>query len=207
VLVALVAAGLALAGGGDPASTTSPTTASSRGPAGSTTVAQSGSATPGPGGTPAGFSRHADTEAGYSVAYPSGWQVRKLDATRTDLIDPATGTYLRVDWTKDPADPLEAWQRSSKAFGSSHQGYQEIRVAETEFQGYPGAIWEYRYDAGGGRLHASNLTFVASEERAYALNFQTADGRWDATNGLRDQLEGSFQVTAQAKRKGDGKPD
>ncbi len=216
VLVALVAAGLALAGGGDPAQTTSPTTtASIKGAAASTTVArgptstlaQSGSATPGPGGTPAGVSRHVDAEAGYSVAYPSGWQVRKLDATRTDLIDPATGTYLRVDWTKDPADPLEAWQRSSKAFGSSHQGYQEIRVAETEFQGFPGAIWEYRYDAGGGRLHASNLTFVTSEQRAYALNFQTADSRWDASDGLRDQLEGSFQVTAPAKKKGDDKDD
>ena len=214
VLVALVAAGLALAGGGDPAPTTAPTTTTSaKGPAASTTgatgptstVAQSGSATPSPGGTPAGFSRHVDAEAGYSVAYPSGWQVRKLDASRTDLIDPATGTYLRVDWTKDPADPLEAWQRSSKAFGSSHQGYQEIRVAETEFQGFPGAIWEYRYDAGGGRLHASNLTFVASEQRAYALNFQTADGRWDATDALRDQLEGSFQVTTPPKKKGDDK--
>ncbi len=216
VLVALVAAGLALAGGGDPAPTTAAaTTTSAKGSAASTTVAkaptstvaQSGSATPSPGGTPAVFSRHVDAEAGYSVAYPSGWQVRKLDATRTDLIDPATGTYLRVDWTKDPADPLEAWQRSSKAFGSSHQGYEEIRVAETEFQGFPGAIWEYRYDAGGGRLHASNLTFVTSEDRAYALNFQTADGRWDATQGLRDQLEDSFQVTAPAKKKGANKGD
>jgi len=215
VLVALVAAGLALAGNGDPAQTAAPTTA---GPAGSTTVtraptstvAQSASASPAPetsSAAPAGLSRHVDAEAGYSVAYPSSWQVRKLDGTRTDLVDPATGTYLRVDWTKDPADPLKAWQRSSKAFGSSHQGYEEIRVAETEFQGYPGAIWEYRYDAGGGRLHASNLTFVTSEQRAYALNFQTADSRWDATDGLRDQLENSFQVTAPPKKKGADKDD
>jgi len=216
VLVALVAAGLSLGGGGDPSPTTAPaTTTSAKGPAASTTVArgptstgaQSGSATPGTGGLPAGFSRHVDAEAGYSVALPSGWQVRKLDATRTDLIDPATGTYLRIDWTKDPADPLEAWQRSSKAFGSSHEGYEEIRIAEATFQGFPGAIWEYRYDAGGGRLHATNLTFVTSEERAYALNFQTADSRWDATDGLRNQLEGSFQVTAPAKKKGDDKGD
>ncbi len=48
---------------------------------------------------------------------------------------------------------------------------------------------------------------MTSEQRAYALNFQTADGRWDASDGLRNQLEGSFQVTTPAKKKGDDKDD
>ncbi|MEO5678082.1 MAG: hypothetical protein ABIS47_00250, partial [Acidimicrobiales bacterium] len=153
-----------------------------------------------------GWRRYSDPEAGYSVAYPPAWQVKKLDATRTDLVDPASGTYLRVDWTNKPADPLEAWQRASAAFGASHEGYEQLRLEETTFQGSPGAIWEYRYDSGGGRLHATNLTFVPSEQRAYALNFQAADAGWDASQDVRSQLEGSFQVTTLTK-KGAGKKD
>jgi len=52
-------------------------------------------------------------------------------------------------------------------------------------------------------LHASNLTFVASEKRAYALNFQSDDARWDSSDELRQQLEETFQVTE--ARKGGGK--
>ncbi|MEJ7764631.1 MAG: serine/threonine-protein kinase [Acidimicrobiales bacterium] len=184
-LIVLLAAGLALLGGDDAGSATS---------AGGTTSTSS------PGTTaavaPAAWPRHSDSEAGYSIAYPPGWQVRRLDGTRTDITDPATGTYMRIDWSKDPKDPLEAWQTASKAFASSHGGYEQLRLEETEFKGHPGAIWEYRYNADGGRLHASNLTFVPSEDRAYALNFQTADDRWDPSQGLRRQLEDSFQTTA-----------
>ena len=184
-LIVLLAAGLALLGGDD---------------AGSATSAGGATSTSSPGTTaavaPAAWPRHSDSEAGYSIAYPPGWQVRRLDGTRTDITDPATGTYMRIDWSKDPKDPLEAWEEASKAFASRHEGYEQLRLEETEFKGHPGAIWEYRYNGGGGRLHASNLTFVPREDRAYALNFQTADGRWEASQGLRRQLEESFQTTA-----------
>ena len=215
VLIALVAAGLAMASGDDPGGTTATTvttapTTTSVSPA--TTVAGGNEATSAPAtrdkdddrgngnattataAVPAGWARHTDPEAGYTIAHPPGWQVRRVDGTRTDLTDPQTGTYIRVDWTKEPGDPLQAWQNQSRAF-SSRPGYQELRLEETRFQGHPGAIWEYRYNGGGGRLHASNLTFVTSKERAYALNFQTADGRWEASQPLRRQLEDSFQVT------------
>jgi len=159
----------------------------------------------GAGGIPAGWPRYEDPTAGYALAHPAGWQVRKLDGTRTDLVDPATGTYLRVDWTDKPGVPIEAWRRSSAAFGASHPGYEELRLEETTFQGFDGALWEYRYSSGSGRLHASNLTFVASEKRAYALNFQTDDARWGASQALRQQLEGSFQVLAPKKGQREGR--
>ena len=212
-----MAAGLAAAGGDDPPTTTATTAASATtgvsttaaatatsAPGGSsatqaptTTGSSDGGATAARAVVPAGWARHTDPEAGYTIAHPPGWQVRRVDGTRiTDLTDPRTGTYMRVDWTKEPGDPLTAWQEQAKRF-SSRPGYQELRLEETEFQGHPGAIWEYRYN-GGGRLHASNLTFVTSEDRAYALNFQTADGRWESSQTLRRQIEDSFQVTRTA---------
>ncbi len=213
VLIALVAAGLALAGGDDPAPTTAATTATTRATADTPTTAaaatQAPSTTARPEAspataaaqaveTPAGWTRRVDAAGGYSIAHPASWQVRTVEGgggRRIDLTDPATGTYLRVDWGDEPVDPLEAWQRSSKVFGDTHAGYEQLRLERTEFQGYPGAIWEYRYSAGAARLHASNLTFVTSKDRAYALNFQTSEARWEASQGLRRQLEGSFQVT------------
>ena len=217
VLIALVAAGLALAGGDDAGTTTAATTATTSGPA--TTATTAAAATPAPTTTakpapattaavqsaqvPAGWTRHTDPEAGYSIAHPPTWQVRRLQDNRTDITDPQTGTYLRVDWSDKPAEPLEAWQRSSKAFGERYQGYEELRLERTEFQGYPGAIWEYRYNVGNARLHASNLTFVPSKDRAYALNFQTSDARWADSQDLRRQLEGSFQVTERREKDDD----
>ena len=213
VLIALIAAGLALAGGDDAATTAPPTTAATAttGGGGAATAATSTEPRPAPTTTarpqaaattaapqsaevPAEWVRHTDAKAGYTIAHPPTWQVKRLEDNRTDITDPQTGAYLRVDWTDEPADPLEAWQRSSKAFGQRYGGYEELRLERTEFQGYPGAIWEYRYSVGNARLHASNLTFVTSKDRAYALNFQTSDARWDESQVLRRQLESSFQV-------------
>jgi serine/threonine protein kinase len=210
VLLALLLGGLALASGRDrqaapSATATTATTARAAGVASSTAASRAPTTTSAPagGGVPAGWQRYEDATAGYAVAHPPGWQVRKVDATRTDLVDPASGTYLRLDWTDKPGVPLDAWQRSSAAFGASHTGYEELRLEATTFKGFDAAVWEYRYSSGAARLHASNLTFVASEQRAYALNFQTDDARWDGAQGLRGQLEGSFTVTT--AKKGDAK--
>ncbi len=210
VLIALAAAALSLAGGDGGDQATTATTAAATAAAPSSTRAQPSTTTKGrsssttagaaAGAVPAGWERYEDSDAGYAVSHPPGWQVKKLDKSRTDLTDPASGAYLRIDWSDEPKDPLEAWQRSSAAFGASHAGYEELRLEETTFKGFDGAIWEYRYAAGGGRLHASNLTFVASEKRAYALNFQTTDARWDADQPLRSQLESSFEVTSKGKK-------
>lgn len=212
VLIALLAAGLALARSRDqkPTTAASPTTtaAAATGSAAPSTIrapattARRAATTTVEAGTPAiptGFQRHEDGEAGYAIAYPVGWQVRKGGGKVTDLVDPTTGTYLRIDWSDTPKDPLAAWQASSKAFAASHAGYEEVRLEETTFKGWDGAIWEYRYGGGGGRLHASNLTFVPSEDRAYALNFQTAESRWEASQDLRKQLEDSFTFTKKTK--------
>ena len=202
LLVALVVAGLALADGDDPAPTTatSPTTTARTTAAPTTTQAPPTTArgrptTTGAAAPAAGWARYEDPVAGYVVSHPPTWQVRKPGGNRTDLVDPASGTYLRIDWSDEPKDPLAAWQASSKAFAATHAGYEELRLEETEFKGMEGAIWEYRYTSGAARLHATNLTFVASKDRAYALNFQTADSRWDAEQDTRDRLERSFEVT------------
>ena len=88
--------------------------------------------------------------------------MQNRSGNRTDFTDPATGSYLRVDWTDTPGDSAQAdWERQSDAFGAKQQNYQEVGISPTTFAGSTNAsLWEYRYTAGGADLHAYNLGFV-----------------------------------------------
>lgn len=149
-----------------------------------------------PSQAPAGWRTHTDPDTGYRLYYPGGWRVEDRDRTRTDFIDPETGTYLRVDWTDEPGDsPEGAWQVQSKSFGERHARYQEIRIEPTTYKGHRAALWEYTYDQGGSALHAYNLGFVTGDY-GFALNFQTREDQWAASGPIWERLRAGFQVPA-----------
>jgi hypothetical protein len=145
------------------------------------------------GEVPAGWQTYTNEQAGYTVAYPAGWRVEPAGGPRIDFRDPETGTYLRIDWTNEPkADPVADWREQSQQFASSHQGYEEIRIAPYDYRDYVAAGWEFRYSDGGTRLHALDLGFVAGDQ-GYALYFQTKEERWSASQDLFTKLRESFQ--------------
>ncbi|MDP8977724.1 MAG: hypothetical protein M3N17_03950, partial [Actinomycetota bacterium] len=152
-----------------------------------------------PGGSPDAaavpedWTRYTDAATGYRIAHPEGWNVQRLDDSRTDFRDPATGTYLRVDWTDTPGDsPVAAWRSQSEAFGARHADYEEIRIVPTTYKGFDAALWEYRYSEGGADLRAANLGFTTGEY-GFALNFQTRAGRWRSSQDLFDTFKGAFR--------------
>ncbi|HEX2294712.1 MAG TPA: serine/threonine-protein kinase [Actinomycetota bacterium] len=135
---------------------------------------------------------YEDPEAGYRVSYPAGWTVNPLGDTRTDFRDPETGAYLRMDWTPAPGDdPVAAWESQSASFATRHDGYEELRIDETTFQGFPAAEWEYTYVDGGAELHAINIG-VVTDTYGYALNFQTPAGDWEESQALFEAIKESF---------------
>lgn len=147
----------------------------------------------GTGGVPTDWVTYTDPKVGYRVAHPPGWRVRTLDRTRTDIADPSTGAYLRLDWTDRPGpSPEGAWEAQSRSFGSRHDGYDEIRIEPTTYKGFDAAVWEYAYSAGGARLHAVNLGFVTGRY-GFALNFQTSEGRWSGSQSTFDAFKASFR--------------
>ncbi|MBW3657741.1 MAG: serine/threonine protein kinase [Actinobacteria bacterium] len=130
----------------------------------------------------------------WSVAVPAGWEVRDASGPRVDLVDPASGAYLRVDWTDSPkADPEADWQEQSEAFAARHDDYRELRIEEVDYAD-AAAIWEYTYRAGGAALHAYNLGFVAGA-RGYALNFQTRADDWEAMEPMFEDFLRTFRPT------------
>ena len=132
---------------------------------------------------------YVDEATGYRFTYPEGWRVVKPGGNRVDFRAPDGVTYLRVDWVRPPGhSPVGAWRAQSESFRSRYADYREIEIESTTFRGFDGARWEYSYSG----QRASNLGFV-TPRYGFALNFQTAAGRWDRSQDLRRQLEDGFR--------------
>ena len=161
-----------------------------------TTEAEAEPETPADGQAPDGWQTYTQPDAGYTIAYPEGWEVVPAGGPRIDFRDPETGSYLRVDWTTTPKDdPVADWRQQTQSFAGRHEGYEEIGIAPYSYRDYNAALWEFRYSNGGSRLHVGNLGFVTGD-RGFALYFQTDDARWAESQPLFDQFRSSFQPTA-----------
>lgn len=167
---------------------------SSSTPPASEAPATTSGATPTGGAVPADWVRYTDQAIGYSIAHPPGWQVKKVDGTRTDIRDPRTGSYLRVDWTDKPGpSAVQAWRDFAPVFASRNSGYREIRIEPTTYKGFDAAIWEFTYRRGSTTLHAVDLGFVTGSH-GFALNFQTAEASWRSSQPIFDAFKASFEV-------------
>lgn len=153
-----------------------------------------GAAQPATQGVPADWVTYAPDDAPYRVSRPPSWTANRLDRTRTDLRDPASSAYLRLDWTDDPApDPLADWQAYEPAFSDGKDSYERIRMEPTTFDGQPAALWEYRYSQGGEMFHAYNLN-VSGQEYGYALNYQTRESEWATAEPRFASFTASYDI-------------
>jgi hypothetical protein len=111
-----------------------------------------------------------------------------------DFVDPNGGRYLRVAWTTTPGpDPAARWREYSKSFGARYANYRTIGISKNfAFKGWKASAWEYTYSAGGTLLHAVDLALV-NGTYGFALNFQTHDADWVASQPLFDAFKRSFQ--------------
>jgi eukaryotic-like serine/threonine-protein kinase len=172
---------------GDTAATTAPPASDT-----ATTPAPTTTAPPAVGAVPAGWTAYSDPSGRYSIAHPPGWSVVPVSSSITDFRDPATGSYLRVDWTDTPgADPAQAWRELAVGFARSHDNYQELGIGPTTYRDYDAAVWEFTYGS-GTTVHATNLGFVTGG-RGYALLFQTPEDIWSSSQGLSQQFRDAFR--------------
>ncbi len=148
-------------------------------------------AAPAAGALPAGWVPYRDDAGGYSIGYPAGWQVVPAGGPRVDFRDPATGAFMRVDWTATPgADPVADWRNQSVGFAQRHAGYQEIGIAPFAYRDYNAGLWEFRY--GDPQIHVANLGFVTGG-KGYALYFSAPEDQWAASQPTLDQFRQAFQ--------------
>lgn len=141
---------------------------------------------------PSGWVLHTDPATGFVIARPPMWTVATT-GTRTDIRDPASGTYLRVDHREPPGpSAVAAWQDQEKSFMAQYPGYQRLQLVATSFGGFPGALWEFTYPSGAATLHAADLGFITGRY-GFALYFQTKDADWQRLQPLFDNFKRTFQ--------------
>ena len=147
-----------------------------------------------PAEAPEGWTTYTEPETGWSIAYPAGWSATEgsIDDDSIDLSDPATGSYLRIDWNDEPGDDvMESLSAQEQDFAAEHSGYEQVQLTETEFQGFEAGLWEYTY-FDGVDLHAYNLQFVTDNGYGFALNFQTHEDEWEESQDLWEQFQATF---------------
>jgi hypothetical protein len=203
VVAAAVAVPALSDGGGDPgdggeaaATTDPPAAGDDAGPPETTAPSTEAptTTTPSGAGLPAGWAPFADPEGTYTIGLPPGWQVRPTGTgNRIDLVDPATGSFLRIEWTASPgADAAQAWRDLAPSFAASNDDYQQIGIGPAEYRDYDAALWEFRHRSDGTMQHTGNLGFVTAG-RGYALMLRTPDDLWDDSQVLFDQFKQAFQ--------------
>lgn len=136
----------------------------------------------------------APDHAPYRLRHPPDWEIERVAETLTDIRDPQTGTYLRLDWVNERRDPVGAWEQFEPTFASRHSGYERIGITPTTFNGDPAALWEYRYTSGGAQLHAYNLG-VNQDDHGFALNLQAREDNWEQAQELWPLFLSSYQFT------------
>lgn len=115
----------------------------------------------------------------YAISHPPDWSLRQQPGNRTDIVDPSTGAYVRIDWTSDPhPDPVADRGEFAPQFAAQQSDYEEIRLEPATFRGHEAAVWEFTYVDGGVELHAVQLN-VSGDANGYALHYQTEAGAFD----------------------------
>jgi tRNA A-37 threonylcarbamoyl transferase component Bud32 len=180
-------------GGDDEVGGDAPTT-TTEAPADPTTSAAPPTTAPAGGTLPDGWVAYADPAGAYTLGHPPGWQVQAAGANRTDFRDPATGTFVRVEWTATPGpDAAGAWYELEPGFRSRNAGYERLGITPVAYRDYPAALWEFRHGQ-GEVLHTGNLGFLAAG-RGYALMLRAPESQWDASQAVFEQFKQSFQPT------------
>jgi eukaryotic-like serine/threonine-protein kinase len=158
-----------------------------------TTAARSGpTAAPRTEGVPREWVQYQDPVTGYAVAHPPGWTV-STNGTLTDIRDPRSAAYLRIDYTTAPGpSPVQAWLDFETTFAAENPNYERIQITPTTFKGYDAALWEFTYTGLGTDLHAADLGFVTGSH-GFALNFQTRTEDWDRMQDVFEAFQASFQ--------------
>jgi hypothetical protein len=142
---------------------------------------------------PGGWVLYTDRATGYRIAKPDNWTVRPVTAYRTDFVDPASNTFVRVEWTDQPGpDPVEAWRSQSRSFAARQPGYEELRIEPAFFKGHRAAEWEFRYSDRGVLRHALDLGMVTGRYGA-ALFAVTPESNWSQFQRVLDTFRNSFE--------------
>ncbi|MCK9896876.1 serine/threonine-protein kinase [Frankia sp. AgB32] len=150
-----------------------------------------------PAPAPPGWASYTDPDAGWSVAYPTGWrrQAGPGGPGNVDFMDPVSGSFLRVGSVRQAnTSAIVDWQRNEAGFVRSVQDYRRVRLASSDGgDGTNQADWEFTYRRSDGvMVHVLNRGAIRNGH-GYALYWHTRDDLWLQDQPLLRQLLGTFR--------------
>jgi serine/threonine protein kinase len=138
---------------------------------------------------------YRDPDLNYGLSHPPDWTVRR-DGRVTEIRDPRTSTFLRVDWAP-PAEPgiEQAFLDRERAFAVPDRNYRRLQITPTTFGGFPGAVWEFTFTDAGAAFHAVHLAVDVGQQR-FGFYFQSPAAAWNDMLGVFTALANSFRPPA-----------
>jgi eukaryotic-like serine/threonine-protein kinase len=142
---------------------------------------------------PAGWVAYRDDASGYKIARPQNWTIRPVTPYRTDFVDPASGAFIRIEWTDQPGpDPVEAWRAQARLFEGRVAAYEELRIDPATFKGHKAAEWEFRYLERGALRHALDIGLITGRYGA-ALFAVAPEPLWQSFQATLEHFRTSFE--------------
>ncbi|MFD0277289.1 serine/threonine-protein kinase [Kitasatospora sp. NPDC127111] len=134
--------------------------------------------------------------AGFTVAVPIGW-TRSTTGNEVDYT-PDDGTHLlRVNLNAKVSQSSESHflQLEASVAGTSTD-YRRITLEPNTFLGFPGALWEFSWDAGQyGLRHAIDQSFIDANGDERLIYVGCPEQDWPACRQVFDTALGTFSLS------------
>jgi hypothetical protein len=161
-------------------------------PPGNTATSTPANDQPIKGVVPEGWQEYLDPQFGWSIAVPASWEPVQDRAGRVAFRDPTTGAFARVDRGESATQPpANEAQRAERTY--QNRSYKRIKLSTEPFKGHDAAEWEFTYQNGGSRQHATDLYLIAKGD-VYDLSFQSPEPTWETVRPLLAQIRNSFSI-------------
>ncbi|WP_088320655.1 serine/threonine-protein kinase [Kineosporia sp. R_H_3] len=134
-----------------------------------------------------------NTDGGYAIAVPSGWDVVTVGAsTFVDWNDTMFASAFEVR-SMPAADPWATVQKLEKTFAAAHSadGYERVSLTDRwTYAGRPAAQWEFTWQRNGVLTHARVVAF-SGRDRTYTVLYRSKDVWW--LGGGSDRFPTDFE--------------
>ncbi|MFD7961131.1 protein kinase [Streptomyces zaomyceticus] len=171
---------------GDTGSTGSTGADGTTGSTGSTGTGATPSGKPGGGkGTqlPAGYTLVTNERFHFSMAMPSGFEVRSIPGYSGGGIFSESGGFprIQVDFNASPKDDAAAaWELGKIGVAATSKGYKHFGIRTVSYKGYPTvADWEFERVQQGMRVHVLNRGFKVDARHGYSIMVSCKADEWN----------------------------
>ena len=132
---------------------------------------------------PAGYTLVTNERFHFSMAMPSGFEVRSIPGYSGGGIFSESGGFprIQVDFNASPKDDAAAaWELGKIGVAATSKGYKHFGIRTVSYKGYPTvADWEFERVQQGMRVHVLNRGFKVDARHGYSIMVSCKADEWN----------------------------